>query len=381
MKFKIPPNVHFTRTTSVEVNINSSSDGFVALVDKPSSPKLQSLVIEAEKGIKQQSPTLVEDGISGTYFLKSESGSSVGVFKPYDEDGSSSYNPKNASNDNSKKVYKDGISTGETSVRECAAYYLDYDHFAGVPETDFVICHHPVFFSRQDSFKHINQCRDSTSSCTSPAHTQLKVGSFQAYTPHQGNLADYGTSEIPIDEVHKIACLDVRIFNMDRHEGNILYQENVDPNTGNDLPATLIPIDHAYCLPSFLTEASFCWQNWHQAKQKMSRRTKDYISKLDAEKDVSLLKEKFPYSFAEDHFNVLRMTTFLLKKAAELDATFHDIANMMCRSELGQLSVLEMIVADAKTKHSQTPEEPFFNIYQELVCCYLLEKTLPSCLD
>lgn len=48
----------------------------------------------------------------------------------------------------------------------------------------------------------------------------------------------------PVDEVHKISVLDIRLANADRHAGNILFSK--DGGKGKIL---LVPIDHGYCLP------------------------------------------------------------------------------------------------------------------------------------
>jgi len=307
------------------VNINHCSDPFVQLLDQPSSPpNLQLLVDEAWKGLsKEQLPILVEEGVGGTYFMRGEDASVVGVFKPCDEEACAVNNPKGLlpQPEDSRKGYKEGILTGEASIRECAAFVLDHDHFSNVPATDLVLCHHPAFFSHEDSKKQIDQIGHLSSSCTGPSHTQFKLGSFQEFKEHSGCVEDISPNEFPVDEVHKIATLDIRIFNMDRHDGNILFSEETDPNTGNPL-YTLIPIDHGFSLPSNLAEAYFCWHHWPQAKQKMGPRTKAYIAALDAERDIALLQEKFPGSFHSEHFNVLRIATLLLKKGAAVNATF-----------------------------------------------------------
>lgn len=375
MRFRIQEPV-LTRQRSVEVNINDCSDPFVQLIDLSTSPpNLQDLVNQAWKGFKKQSPILVDEGVGGTYFMPGEDSQYVGVFKPCDEEAYNVNNPKGLlpTGDSSRKGYKEGILTGEASVRECAAYALDHEGFSGVPATDLVLCHHPSF-SSEESKKQIDKI--VCTSGTSPSHTQFKLGSFQEFKTSVGCVEDINPFVFPVDEVHKIAALDIRIFNMDRHEGNILYNEETDDKTGNPI-YSLIPIDHGYSLPnSLLAEAYFCWHYWPQAKQKMSPRTKAYIASLDAEKDIALLSEKFPGAFRSEHFDVLRMTTLLLKKGAAADATFFDLANLLCRRTVGQPSALEDIVERAKTLHklvSQTGRS-FFEIYERLLDEHFFEK-------
>ena len=42
---------------------------------------------------------------------------------------------------------------------------------------------------------------------------------------HDDNAGDYGSSLFSIEEVHKIAILDIRILNCDRNEENILVKK------------------------------------------------------------------------------------------------------------------------------------------------------------
>ena len=61
---------------------------------------------------------------------------------------------------------------------------------------------------------------------------------------NNGSCEDMGPGAFPVEEVHKICVLDIRMANADRHAGNILLsKEQVDGKT------LLIPIDHGYCLP------------------------------------------------------------------------------------------------------------------------------------
>jgi hypothetical protein len=66
-----------------------------------------------------------------------------------------------------------------------------------------------------------------------------------------------------VDEVHKIAILDMRILNLDRNTGNILVQEVFDKKR-NKKKKVLIPIDHGLSLPDNLEVCSFdlAWLSW-----------------------------------------------------------------------------------------------------------------------
>jgi hypothetical protein len=93
------------------------------------------------------------------------------------------------------------------------------------------------------------------------------AGMIQQYLEHD-KVADedvIGLTEInliPDFEVHKIGLLDIRLFNEDRHGGNLI----LDQKKGTGALARLVPIDHELTLPHWnqLKNASFCWINWKQ---------------------------------------------------------------------------------------------------------------------
>jgi hypothetical protein len=257
---------------------------------------------------------------------------------------------------------------GEASVRECAAYLLDHEHFSGVPSTDLVLCQHPAFYSNPEEDSFFVRSPGRLQFLSEPLTKKLKLGSFQAFKEHDGDTEDISSSllsKFPVDEVHKIAVLDVRMFNTDRHGGNILHRTTTISRTEKKI--VLIPIDHGYTIPSTLAEAWFEWHHWPQAKEKMSETTKEYISRLDAERDVSLLANKFGRVFREVHFRTLRICTMLLKLFAAADLTFYDIANVMCRLNIDQPSVLENLYSQAEEKVGLKDEGEFLACLETLI--------------
>jgi hypothetical protein len=142
---------------------------------------------------------------------------------------------------------------GEGALREVAAYVLDHPRsgprlvtgeeigFSGVPPTVMVQCLH-------QEFHHPNGY-----ACSSK---HVKIGSLQKFVNNDGNCEDIGPGAFPVEEVHKITVLDIRMANADRHAGNILIRKEA----GGQIK--LIPIDHGYCLPdkvrkTFLLISSF----------------------------------------------------------------------------------------------------------------------------
>lgn len=73
-------------------------------------------------------------------------------------------------------------------------------------------------------------------------------------------LVPAGYSGFPVQEVHKIAVLDLRLGNADRNAGNILARRKADGSGGQSWE--LIPIDHGYCLPASFEDLSYEWMYW-----------------------------------------------------------------------------------------------------------------------
>ena len=140
--------------------------------------------------------------------------------------------------------------------RELAAYQLDHFGFAGVL---------PCFISSMES----------------------RAGVIQSYLEHEqtADEDEWGRRQInalSVREVHKIGVLDLRLFNEDRHGGNLLLDFGAQhasaphfdsselpppqPYSGKATSARLVPIDHEMTLPDWrqLHSATFCWLTWPQ---------------------------------------------------------------------------------------------------------------------
>ena len=90
-------------------------------------------------------PKLTEDGTSGTYELKNTSNTKVAVFKPIDEEPNAPNNPRGMRAPFGSQTCRPGVLSGESTVREVAAYMLDHGNFSGVPQTTMVEMSHPCF--------------------------------------------------------------------------------------------------------------------------------------------------------------------------------------------------------------------------------------------
>lgn len=206
-------------------------------------PVIKQLLYDTYVGLERgNQPVRSTEGSGGAYFMQDSSGKKyVSVFKPIDEEPMAVNNPRGLPFTVSGEGLKKGTRVGEGALREVAAYILDhptfgqrsfYDAdkgFAGVPPTFMVKCRHEGF--------HYPEGYDNS-------HKNIKIGSLQMFIENCGSCEDMGPCVFPVDDVHKISVLDIRLANADRHAGNIL----VHRDAGNG-QIKLIPIDHGYCLP------------------------------------------------------------------------------------------------------------------------------------
>lgn len=199
---------------------------------------------------------------------------------------------------------KPTVRVGEAAIREVAAYLLDHDHFAQVPHTVLVKFTHPIFHvqsskpssprpEQQEASDILSQASlessmslssliqakrvslDSNSGCRRQSidnsRVVTKLGSLQEFVLHDCDTSEMGPSLFSVQDVHRIAILDIRLFNTDRHAGNILVQRPKATGSKfsalerlNQPPCRLLPIDHGFCLPEALEPPFFEWLHWPQ---------------------------------------------------------------------------------------------------------------------
>jgi len=260
----------------------------VTLVYDEDQGEFSDLISLVKEGLEVHPPEMCEDGLNGTYFLRDKTGRMVAVFKPQDEEGNSENNPKRANNDDSPHLDDKGILDGEGAYREVAAYLLDKETgFAGVPRTTMITIVHPSFGKETNGL------------------TKTKVGSLQQFVQNDGASWDIGFGAFPDHEVQKIAAFDLRIFNNDRHGGNMLMKMKEDGEY------TLTPIDHGFSLPSTMNRAWFDWLTWPQVKKPILPEIKSYISNIDSTKDIKALEK---LKIRPECLRTMKISTLLLKK-------------------------------------------------------------------
>lgn len=362
-----------TTLKSNTVNDICISKSCLDLTPKP----LRRIIQQARRGITLGlKPDLVLDGSGGTYFLHDARKVRVAVFKPADEEPYAENNPRGyvrqgaststsdyrtaapghgtgtgpgpAYDNNYSYDYSNmgiasdsmsmraGIIPGEACLREVAAYILDHDSFSGVPMTTLTEARHPAFHSNGSMLKLSqggaalgNHSLQLGSSSTKPPETLKKVGSCQEYVNGECSMDDLSPSKISVDEVHKIAVLDIRIMNADRNSANLICRRKPqDPDFFE-----LFPIDHGYCLRTVADVSWFdwCWLDWPQMKQPISKKTRSYILNLDIEKDARMLKERL--NIPERALDYFRASTKLLQEGVRCGLTLYDIAILCCRND------------------------------------------------
>lgn len=308
-------------------------------------------------------PVRSMEGTGGAYFMQDSFGQKyISVFKPIDEEPMAINNPNGLPMSENGEGLKKGTKVGEGAFREVAAYLLDHpktrrrcptfygiaEGFAGVPPTVMVKC-------LNTGFNHAS-------------NVSKKIGSLQMFVENEGSCEDMGPGSFPVNEVHKISVLDIRLANADRHAGNILLSKEGDRGQ-----PVLIPIDHGYCLPESFEDCTFDWLYWPQARQPYSPETIDYIRSLDAEEDIALLKFHgwdLPLKCAR----VLRISTMLLKKGVKRGLTPFAIGSIMCRETLNRWSTIEEIVQEAEESLlPDSSESAFLDAVSQVMDSYLDE--------
>ncbi|CAJ1969230.1 unnamed protein product [Cylindrotheca closterium] len=283
-------------------------------------------------------PELVLDGSGGTYFLHDVRKSKIAVFKPADEEPYAENNPRGyLPHPVQSTSLREGIVPGEACIREVAAFIMDHEGFSDVPMTTLVEARHPNFNSNGSQLN-VSQggasigAHSILSGGTSSSTTETKVGSFQQFIRTECSMDDISPSMIRVDEVHKIALLDIRLLNADRNAANLLCRRRSD----NSLQ--LIPIDHGFCLRASadVSWMDWCWLDWPQLKQPVSKVTREYIMRLDIEEDAKTLRDRF--NIDQKAIDYFCASSRLLKLGISKGLTLYDIACMCCRNDtLGEL--------------------------------------------
>lgn len=326
--------------------------------------------LEARLALQQGiHPTVLNQTISGTYVMHNRQGKPWGIFKPQCQEVGGNKNPSwfvwaLA------KAEQWGIDTGTGYLRECAAYQLDKKHiyrkhFSKVPLTVPTHFQHPTL-----------------DTSLFPLHTPDLVGSFQLfkdncepgskslkfYEFHRIDLHNYlpkmlanfihktitvvyrclfylGIPHLAPDEIHKMAIIDIRLLNCDRHLANFL----VDKDTKK-----VYPIDHGLVLPGKAHRLRFDWKFLIHSRIPFTKETLDYIKMLNPARDERILRKCGITSV--DVIERMKLSTLLLQIAAERGLTLYEIADLMLKKDASNNQYFEKVICKKVIREGKDPE-------------------------
>jgi len=283
----------------------------------PKYPKYRSdclaLMDKVSLGLRTYQPELLDGGDGGAYLLRDDTGNKLAIFKPFDEDPFSPRNPKVS---HKTLAFSDPSSAaavrarsihrpGESAQKEVAAYLLDHKNEAGVPLTMLV--------------------QISSNQWGPPG----KLGSLQKFVPHLHDSWELSPSLYSKYDLHRIALLDMRLLNCDRHGGNILVSR--EPQG-----LKLIPIDHGFCLPDSVAACGpdlwFEWNSWPQAKQVVDPELVKSVREINIEEDARILRG---IGIREEAIYTMMWCTVLVQQALISGNTPQEIAEMILHRTKG----------------------------------------------
>jgi hypothetical protein len=103
-----------------------------------SDSQIETCLTQCRQGFNEEFELkLTAEGTSGAYVIKNGEGN-VAVFKPIDEEPFAPYNPRGMTGPFGSDTCRAGVKSGESTLREVAAYLLDHQGFSGVPATSLV---------------------------------------------------------------------------------------------------------------------------------------------------------------------------------------------------------------------------------------------------
>ncbi|KAG1662269.1 hypothetical protein FOA52_002158 [Chlamydomonas sp. UWO 241] len=369
-----------------EEDVSASTEPLIEVVATAHpTAAVRRLVKSVTRGLlAHQDPEAATEGMGGTYFFCNEAGRKAAILKPCDEEPLAPNNPKGyVGRQLGDPGWKPTVRVGEAAMREVAAFLLDRDNFARVPTSVLVRARHPIFCynvtgkgdarmasGRWGSVADLVAAamagiadRDAGAGPGPVAAVQqaMKLGSLQEFVPHSCDTSEMGAARFSVSDVHRIGILDIRIFNTDRHAGNMLVRSTRDAAASSaNVRASamvapqyeLIPIDHGFCLPETLDAPYFEWLHWPQAMLPFSEEELAYIASLDADEDRELLARELPI-LRPECVRVLELTTSLLKRCAEAGLTLFEIGSVLSRpfesnGDEADLSELERMCRDAR---------------------------------
>eukprot|EP00928_Gymnodinium_smaydae_P014693 TRINITY_DN15407_c0_g2_i2.p1 TRINITY_DN15407_c0_g2~~TRINITY_DN15407_c0_g2_i2.p1 ORF type:complete len:867 (+),score=111.64 TRINITY_DN15407_c0_g2_i2:76-2601(+) len=305
--------------------------GLYVAPEVPVVPRFHRRVQEALAALRSGiQPRLTDDGTGATYFIKSSDKRTViGVLKPKDEEAFAPQNPRGYVGKENCQGLRAGVFSTQQAAREVAAFLLDHDKNAGVPDTTLVHVRHPKLVMAK-------------------GEVVWKVAAFQDFVEPVGTAGDFSSSVFSTSNVHKIGILDVRILNLDRNDGNLLVR--LRRRNDSTTKYELVPIDHGLSLPDRLEigDEDIAWMSWPQAKKPFAAEELKYIHNLKPAQDDKTLKQSL--GIRRECRRLCESATMVLQLFARANLTLYDIGRFIYRMDIGdgeQKSEFEKMVVDA----------------------------------
>jgi len=184
---------------SPKTKVSTSSRKACTIVSEFS--KKPKFITKAKEYVECNGVELCSEGVGGTYFVRDGKRKRFAVFKPRDEEPGAVNNPKNL-------LQCPLLPPGGGAIREVAAYLLDRN-YADVPETYLIegVVNPGLCYPKGQLFP--------------------KSGSIQRYKENIGDASSISYTRFPVEEVHRIGLLDIRLFNLDRNYENILIEKKI----------------------------------------------------------------------------------------------------------------------------------------------------------
>uniref|UniRef100_A0A7S1A194 PI3K/PI4K catalytic domain-containing protein n=1 Tax=Noctiluca scintillans TaxID=2966 RepID=A0A7S1A194_NOCSC len=263
------------------------------LGDMNSLPSRRNLVdrITSDKDLK---PVNLDAGQTGQVYVLEAGSEKIAVFKPL-------------AGENFKRK---GIDQGMGAIREEAAYLVD--RITGS-----------------------QACVPVTSRAEVEVNGRVTAGSVQAFIGNVAGFIEDFAMPRPLDRAcefiaqetaEALALLDMRLFNLDRHSGNLLLLKRCKPHT-------LGPIDHGCCLPPWwiLSEAVFdAWQSWPQLQAPPTPASR-FLCRTAAKKLNSIADALRDIGLDESSILTHRLCTMFVSVGVELGIPVGCLAALMLR--------------------------------------------------
>lgn len=187
-----------------------------------------------------------------------------------------------------------------------------------------------------------------------------KKGSVQQFVEGSvGPVEDFGMPRelqaaeamVGLDNAQAVACFDIRIFNTDRHAGNLLL--------AGPRPHKIVCIDHGCVLPAWwaLESSRFdAWMDWPHVRAPTSAATLSLVTQVGSTLPL-VVQELEELGLSKQAIWTLEICTLLLQKCVlNHGLTLRCVALLMTRSDPAEPCWLERRVADACNAAGVTAE-------------------------